>query len=143
LITVRLDHSISLTKVQAGDSFAASLAGAVVMNGSTLIERAAPVIGTVESTQPIATTNRGETAPGLIRLTLHSITVDGRPVTLQTSSLFARGNPPDQAGNSTDFQLRKGHELTFRLTAPLALFDPNSLADRRYSDSSKPGTGGK
>jgi hypothetical protein len=137
LITVQLDRSFSLAKVQPGDSFAASLAGPVLVDGDTLIARGTPVIGTVESTQSAMRDSASATSPSLIRLTLSSIMIEGRSVSLQTSSLFAKGRAPEPNANSRDFQLVKGHQLTFRLTAPVSLADANSIADRRYSDSSK------
>jgi hypothetical protein len=143
LITVQLDHSFSVARVQAGDSFAASLVGPILVDGGILIERRAPVVGVVESTQPAATTPGGASNPALIRLTLNSIVVEGRPVAVQTSSLFAKGSAPDTNASSKDFQLRKGHAFTFRLTTSVSFTDANSIADRRYSDSSKSETSGK
>jgi hypothetical protein len=137
LVTVQLDRSFSLGKVQAGDSFTASLAGPVTVNGGRLIERGAPVVGMVESTQPAVYRSGGSSSPSLIRLTLSSILVDGHPLAVQTSSLFAKGRALDPNASSKDFELPKGHEFTFRLTAPATISDANSIADRQYSDSTQ------
>jgi hypothetical protein len=143
LLTVQLDRSFSLAKVLPGDSFAASLVSPIVVDGDTLIARGAPVVGTVESTQPAANDAPGATNPSLIRLTLSSIVIEGRSIALQTSSLFAKGHAPEANAISRGFQLPKGHQLTFRLTSPVSLVDANSLADRRYPDPAKSETAGK
>jgi hypothetical protein len=143
LITVQLDRSFSLAKVLPGDSFSASLVGPIVVDGDILIARGTPVVGTIESTQPAVNNVASATNPSLIRLTLSSITMDGRSVVLQTSSLFAKGHAPEANASSRGFQLPKGHQLTFRLTSPVSLADANSLADRRYPDSAKSETAGK
>jgi hypothetical protein len=137
LVTVQLEHPFSLAKVHAGDSFSASLAAPLTVDGDLVIERGAPVVGLVESTQ-LATNGPGLAVnASLIRLTLNSIAVDGRPVTLQTASLFARTSNLASHPTSGGAQLQKGHQLTFRLTAPMTLADLNSLANRGDADPSK------
>jgi hypothetical protein len=108
-----------------------------------LIERGAPVVGVVESTQPAVNRPGGTANTSLIRLTLTSILVNGHPLAVQTSSLFAKGRAPEPNASSKDYQLLNGHEFTFRLTAPATLTDANSIADRRYSDSSQPDSASK
>ncbi len=138
LITIQMESSLAIAQVSAGDSFTASVAGPLTIDGNTLIDRGAPVSGRVESAQPPA--NRLGLSPdaGYVRLTLNTITVDGQPLALQTSSLFARGTPQMTGSSKTPgpnyasgFQVQKGRRLTFRLTAPVMLADPNSIA-RQY-----------
>jgi hypothetical protein len=58
---------------------------------------------------------------------LSAITVEGRPLALQTSSLFARGTLQQPDG----VRVQKGRRLTFRLTSPVTLNDSNSMATRQ------------
>jgi hypothetical protein len=136
LVTVQLEDSLSAAKVRPGDTFAASVAAPLAIDGDTLVEPGTPVIGRIESAQsPIG-------RPGLVpgsgyfRLTLNAITVEGRQFALQTSSLFARGtaqpsSPSDS--RSAGLQVHKGRRLTFRLTAPVTLNEPSSMATRQSS----------
>jgi hypothetical protein len=149
LITVRLDNSLSISKVRPGDAFTASLAGPLAVDGETLIERGTPVSGRVESAQPSVDRPGMSPDPGYLRLILNSMTVDGKALNLQTSSLFAKGtfqssglssaysSVPVRSGGSDlrfrDLQVQKGRRLTFRLTAPVTFADPNAVADRRFS----------
>jgi hypothetical protein len=139
LVTVQLDGSLPISQVHPGDSFTASLAGPLLVDGNTLVEPGAPVIGHVESAQPPEDRPGLSRTPGYVRLTLNTITVGGRTLALHTSSLFARCG--SQSGNTAVYspaslgerasRLQKGRHLTFRLTAPVALADPNAIADRR------------
>ncbi|MFZ0814139.1 MAG: hypothetical protein WAM78_01400, partial [Candidatus Sulfotelmatobacter sp.] len=137
LITIQMESSLSIAHVNAGDPFTATVAGRLVIDGDTLIERGTPVSGRVESAQPPAGRPGLSPDPGFVRLTLSTITVDGKPVVLQTSSLFARGTPQPatnpRSGFAGGFQVQKGRRLTFRLTAPVLLAYPNSIANRQYS----------
>jgi hypothetical protein len=134
LLTVQLENSLSAVKVHAGDAFAASVADPLVVEGDTLVERGAEVTGRVEAAQ----SRRGS---GYVRLTLNAVTVDGAPVALQTSSLFARGAAKQLNGSSRNnvstqesggVRVPKGRRLTFRLTAPVTLNDSNLREKPRY-----------
>jgi hypothetical protein len=140
LITIQMESSLSIACVNAGDPFTASVAGPLTIDADTLIERGTPVSGRVESAQPPPGRPGFSPDPGFVRLTLNTITVDGRAFALQTSSLFARGtlqtgglskNPGPNFASG--FQVQKGRRLTFRLTAPVVLADPNSIANRQDS----------
>jgi hypothetical protein len=139
LITIRMESSLSTSHVSAGDPFTASVAGPLTVDGNTLVERGTPVSGRVESAQPPAARPGLSPDPGYVRLTLSALTLDGRAVALQTSSLFARGTFQSSAASvdaasrvrSSDFRVQKGRPLTFRLTAPVALNDPSSIANRQ------------
>jgi hypothetical protein len=136
LITVRLDSSLPISRVRAGDTFSASLAGPVTVDGEIAIERGTPVGGCVESAQLAVDRPGLSPDPGFLRLTLRTVTVDGTTVGLQTSSLFAKAtleplvqSVADGTGaESRDFWVHKGRRLTFRLTAPVSLIGPNSIA---------------
>jgi len=124
LLTVRLENSLSSTKVHAGDPFTASVAAPLTVNGDTLIQRGAPVTGRIESAR-LRSEHFGRAASaGYIRLSLSSVSLGDRQVPLQTSSLFARG----VLQPSGEVSILKGRDLTFRLTSPITLEGPNALA---------------
>jgi hypothetical protein len=144
LLTVQLEDSLSTATVHAGDAFTASVAAPLTIDGDTLIERGTAVTGRVESAQSQADHPGLVPSSGYFRLTLNAITVEGRQLALQTSSLFARGtsepsnvsSPGSPPGlRSPSLQVQKGHRLTFRLTAPVSLDHPTSMADRQTSGS--------
>jgi hypothetical protein len=134
LLTVQLEDSLSTAKMGVGDSFTASVAAPLTIDGDTLVERGTAATGRVESAQ-------SNTGSGYFRLTLSAITIGGRQLALQTSSLFARGTfqqskvssrGSPSALPSDGVRVQKGRRLTFRLTAPVTLNDPSSMAHRQY-----------
>ena len=140
LLTVQLEDSLFSDRVHAGDPFTASVAAPLTVDGETLIEPGTAVIGRVESAQSQPYRPGLVPGSGYFKLTLSALTVEGRQLAVQTSSLFARGtsessNVPAPGSPSelrTDgIQVQKGRRLTFRLTAPVTLNDPNSMADRQ------------
>jgi hypothetical protein len=124
LLTVELKDALSTAKVRPGDIFMASVAAPLGIEGDPLIERGAAATGHVESV-------RSHAGSGYFQLTLSAITVEGRHFPLQTSSLFARGTLQRPDG----VRVQKGRRLTFRLTSPLTLNDPNALANRQFSSA--------
>jgi hypothetical protein len=127
LLTVELDHSLSALSVHPGDAFAASLAAPLIVDGNTIVERGAEVTGRVEG----AESRHGS---GYVELSLGAIRVEGTVLTLQTSSLFARGSEgrrqlaadgktanPDSGMKIPGVKIPKGRRLTFRLSAPVNL----------------------
>jgi hypothetical protein len=142
LMTVQLEAALSTSRVRAGDAFTATVAAPLTIDGDTLIERGTAVTGRVESAQPQVHRLSSVPGSGYFRLTLSAITVAGRQLALQTSSLFTRGsfqpsNASSRSGSleltSGGVQVQKGRRLTFRLTAPVTLDDPNSVAKGQYS----------
>ncbi len=133
LLTVQLDDALSTAKVHAGDEFSASVAAPLTIDRETLIQSGTTVTGRVESARSLATHPGRAPGSGYFRLTLSSITVEHRQIALQTSSLFARGTMQLSGGVG----VRKDRPLTFRLTAPVMLDAPNSMAN---GQSSSPAT---
>jgi hypothetical protein len=140
LLTVQLEDSLSTAKSHAGDAFAASVAVPFTIDGETLIEPGTAVTGCVESMQSLAGRPGLSPSSGYFRLTLSAITIQGRQLALQTSSLFTRGTPQlsnvSSHGSSSNLgsggvRVQKGRHLTFRLTSSVAIDDPNSMADRQ------------
>jgi hypothetical protein len=148
LITVRLENSLSISQARPGDSFTALVAGPLNLEGGMLIHSGTPVIGRVEFVQPSSIRPGLAPDPGYLRLALNTITIDGRALELQTSSLFAKGTiqaaEPLMASSvgggvksrSGQFRIQKGRRLTFRLTAPVTVADPSALAKRQDPNSS-------
>ena len=154
LLTVQLQGLLSRAMVHtgdlhagdpyAGDPFTATVTAPLTVDGETLIEPGASVTGLVEAEQSQAGRPGLVPGSGYFRLTLTAITVDGRQVVLHTSSLFAREGfrQTNASSRSSSPDLRpssgvqKGRRLTFRLTAPITLDDPNSVANRQYLGSS-------
>jgi hypothetical protein len=132
LLTVQLEDSLSTAKVRAGDIFRATIATPFTVGGQLIVDRGIAVIGRVESAQSEQPHADRIPSPGYFRLSLTAMTVAGRAVALQTSSLFTHGNPSPSDGRSAEVQVQKGRRLTFRLTAPAILNDRDSMADRQY-----------
>ncbi len=120
LLTVRLENSLSAAKVRDGDTFTASVAAPLAVDGDPLLERGTVATGHVESV-------RAQAGSGYFELTLSAIAVDGRQLGLQTSSLFARGTVHQPDG----IRVQKGRRLTFRLISPVTLNEPKSMANRQ------------
>jgi hypothetical protein len=148
LLTVQLDSSLSADTAGAGDEFTASVAAPLSIDGDVLVKSGTVVTGRIESIQSpsgLPAVRPSFSGTGYFQLTLSRIAVDGRQLAVQTSSLFARGTPRSSSssaqGTLTDtrspgarvhgIQVRKGRQLTFRLTAPVALDAPNSVAERQ------------
>lgn len=120
LLTVQLQNSLSAAHVRDGDTFTASVDAPLTIDGDPLIERGTVATGHVESV-------RSQAGSGYFQLTLSALTVEGRPLALQTSSLFARGTLQPSDG----VRVQKGRRLTFRLTSPVTLNEPKSVANRQ------------
>jgi hypothetical protein len=132
LLTVQLQDSLPISTLRAGDAFVASVSASLRIDGEILLERGTAVTGRVEAVQSSAThsglvTDSGHSAPGYVRLTLRAITLDGRQLAIQTSSLFARGTLQPEG-----IAVQKGRRLTFHLTAPLTLNDQSSAANHQF-----------
>jgi hypothetical protein len=131
LLTVQLEDSLFVKKVRAGNNFPASVAEPFTVAGHVLIDRGTRVVGQVESAQSEARKPGGIPAKGYFQLSLTTMTVEGKPVALQTTSLFTRGIDPSSDA-SGGVRLPRGRRLTFRLTAPAVLGDGGSVANHGY-----------
>ncbi len=120
LLTVQLRDTLSAAKFHAGDMFIASVAAPLAIDGDRLIERGAAATGQIESV-------RARASSGYFQLRLNAITVEGRPILLQTASLFARATLQAKEG----IRVQKGRRLTFRLISPATLYEAKSAANRQ------------
>lgn len=86
-ITVRLQGTVSSASSNAGDSFEGTLDEPIVIEGQTAITR-----GTVVTGRVLAAKASGRLHdPGYLRIALVSLNVEGKPVAIETSSIFAKG----------------------------------------------------
>jgi hypothetical protein len=142
-LTVKLDRSLVPENVHAGDTFQASVAGPILIDGRTVIDSGTQVTGRVESAQASssrigrAMSSGSGPGKGYVQLTLTAIVVDSKQLPLQTASLFARGTSPQTNLSSrrteADLQsnpvrVQKGRRLTFRLIAPITVDEPHAVA---------------
>ncbi len=86
-IPIRLRSELSSASAHPGDTFGAIVDEPVVVDGQTLIDRGTPATGRVLEAKPSA----NSLAPGYLRIVLVSLDVGGRPVKIETSSIFAKG----------------------------------------------------
>jgi hypothetical protein len=100
-IPIRLQSALSSASVHAGDSFSAIVDEPVVIDGQTLIDRGTAATGCVLEAKPSATSPGRAPAPGYLRIVLVSLNVGGRPVMIETSSIFAKGGSREERNPAT------------------------------------------
>lgn len=86
-IYVRLQQSISSASAQSGQNFSAVLDEPLVVEGQTLAPKDAAVTGKVVAARESGHLHNA----GYLRITLSSITLNGKTVPLQTNSVFVSG----------------------------------------------------
>jgi len=118
-IPIRLQSALSSASAHPGDTFGAIVDEPVVVDGQTLIDRGTPATGRVLEAKPSA----NSLAPGYLRIVLVSLDVGGRPVKIETSSIFAKGRIREEP-NAASGVSRKDRDIVFgidrRLTFRLA-----------------------
>jgi hypothetical protein len=87
VVAVRLQNSVSSATANPGDVFEAVLDEPLIVKGETVAEKGAAVTGRVVEAKSSGRLHNS----GYLRLTLASITLGGKSVPVQTSSLFAKG----------------------------------------------------
>jgi hypothetical protein len=133
-ITIRMQAAISSIASHSGDGFDAVLDKPIVLQGQTIAPAGSAVRGRV-----LAAKASGRTKdPGFLRITLTEISLNGRFLALQTSSIFvkgiarekrklithsatdksARGIAVADAIGNKDAGFYAEQRLTFRLTQP-------------------------
>jgi hypothetical protein len=86
-ITIRLQSSVSSATSHAGDSFEAVLDEPIIVQGQTVAPRGATVTGKVLD----AKASGHLQDPGYLRLTVTEISVNGKSLPAQASSIFVKG----------------------------------------------------
>ncbi len=99
-IPIRLQSALSSASAHAGDTFTANLDEPVVIDGQTLVASGTPATGRVLEAKPSASfrgSSRGSSLePGYLRIVLVSLNIGGRPVAIETSSIFAKGGSREE-----------------------------------------------
>jgi hypothetical protein len=132
-IPIRLQSALSSASAHAGDSFSAIVDEPVVIDGQTLIDRGTPATGRVLEAKPATNSNspglslERSLAPCYLRIVLVSLNIGGRPVMIETSSIFAKGGVREERNRATGAASgasRKDRDIVFgidrRLTFRLA-----------------------
>lgn len=86
-ITIRLQTALSSANSRAGDRFEAVLDEPIIVQSQTVAARGSVVTGRVVAAKPSGRLND----PGYLRLTLASITLNGKMLPVTTSSIFVKG----------------------------------------------------
>ncbi len=110
LLTVRLKSPLTAQNGGSNATFEAIVDDAVVVDGNTLIPKGTVASGRVGAVR----ISNLQPDRGYVRLTLESLSMDGRSLPLQTANLFARQTFGDLRSGS--IHLEKGRQLTFHLT---------------------------
>jgi hypothetical protein len=136
-LVVRLQSPLSSADAHPGDRFDAVLDEPIMLEQQTLAEPGAPVQGRVVAVEPA----RSGQSLGYLRLTLVTLTINGKALALETSSIFAKGkseHEPSESRAATDLvhtgtaqipgprkdvTFSTGRRLIFRLAQPLVVHD--------------------
>lgn len=86
-IYVRLQQSLSSATAQPGQKFSATLDEPLVVENQTIAPKGAPVEGKVVSARESGRLHNS----GYLRITLSSITLNGKDVPVQTNSMYVSG----------------------------------------------------
>jgi len=100
-IPIRLQSALSSASSHAGDTFNATIDEPVVIDGQTLVARGTPATGRVLEAKPSASSRGRLLEPGYLRIVLVSLNVGGRPVMIETSSIFAKGGSREERNPAT------------------------------------------
>jgi hypothetical protein len=104
-IPVRLQTALSSASSHAGDTFSATVDEPVVIDGQTLVARGTAATGRVLEAKPSASFRGSSLAssiePGYLRIVLVSLNAGGKPVMIETSSIFAKGGSREERNPAT------------------------------------------
>src|SRR6202795_3038212 len=125
-IAVRLQSSLSSATSRAGDTFSATIDNPVEVEGYIVLATGVTATGRVlESKNSVSSLE-----PGYFRIVLVTLNVGVRPIVIETSSIFAKGAPREEANPSTggpstaaheDIVFDVGRRLNFRLAQTVDL----------------------
>jgi hypothetical protein len=97
-IPIRLQSALSSATSHAGDTFSAVIDEEVVVDGQTLVAPGTPATGRVLEAKP----SLRSLEPGYLRIVLVSLNIGGKPVVIETSSIFAKGGSRESRTPATD-----------------------------------------
>ena len=86
-IAIRMQETVSSASARPGEQFDAVLDDPILVDERTVVPRGVPVVGRVVEARHSGHLNHS----GYVRITLVSITIQGKPVPVETSSLFMAG----------------------------------------------------
>ena len=86
-IAIRMQETVSSASARPGEQFDAILDDPILVDERTVVPRGVPVVGRVVEAHHSGHLNHS----GYLRITLVSITVQGKPVPVETTSLFLAG----------------------------------------------------
>jgi hypothetical protein len=109
-IPIRLQSVLSSASSHAGDTFGATIDEPVVIDGQTLVARGTPATGRVLEAKPSASSRGTSLEPGYLRIVLVSLNIGGRPVMIETSSIFAKGGSREERTPAADVASGTGRE---------------------------------
>ncbi len=120
-IPVRLQSALSSASAHSGDTFNAIIDEPIVIDGQTLVSAGTSASGRVLEAKAGVSSPGHSSEPGYLRIVLVSLKVESRPVTIETSSIFAKGGSREErnrANASTrdkDIVFGVDRHLNFRL----------------------------
>ncbi len=131
-IPIRLESTLSSSSSHAGDIFGATIDEPVVIDGQTLIARGTSATGRVLEAKPSAGSLGSSLEPGYLRIVLVSLSIGGKQVMIETSSIFAKGGSRDERNpapgtasvaspKDKDIVFSIGRRLNFRLAQTVDL----------------------
>ncbi len=99
LISIRLQSALSSASAHAGDSFYGIVDEPIMLDGQTRVASGTPAAGRVLEAKAGASSRASSQEssggsllePGYLRVVLVSLNVKGKPVMIETSSIFAKG----------------------------------------------------
>jgi hypothetical protein len=127
-ITVRIESAVSSANSHPGDPFQAVLDVPIVVDGATIAAAGSAIAGKVVGAKAASPDNEF----GFVRLTLASVTIDGRTLPLQTANVFVKaaasypmparhvGVQAAQRFATKDVEFPAERRLTFRLTQAIS-----------------------
>lgn len=131
-IPIRLESTLSSASSHAGDVFGATIDEPVVIDGQTLLALGTSATGRVLEAKSAAGSRGSSPEPGYLRIVLVSLSIGGRQVMIETSSIFAKGGSREERNPATgaasvasqkdkDIVFSIGRRLDFRLAQTVDL----------------------
>lgn len=124
-LTIHLQLSLSSASSRPGDPFDAVLDEPIVVRGQTIAPRGAVLVGKVLDAKPADQFQE----PGYLRLALTAISLSGKLVPIQTSSIFVKRGSHDQRNVTIlrDGSGKKGALIGASVDAPGTTFATGSM----------------
>src|SRR4051794_32138728 len=124
-VTIHLQLSLSSASSRPGDPFDAVLDEPIVVRGQTIAPRGAVLVGKVLDAKPAAQFQE----PGYLRLSLTAISLNGKLIPMQTSSIFVKRGSHEQRNVTIlrDGSGKKGALIGASVDAPGTTFATGSM----------------